>query len=156
MSLEDTIWKLFVRIIFSVVVPAGMIVLCLYIFNSLADIKYIPASGLAFGVGFFIIYLMFKYWLKPDATKESSGQLWHFLVVFVINLAINIEIVYLLVSQIGVPILTAQTVAAVVIAYESYYAYLSLLYRESKKVVIQAPKSLADEIIFYDENGDKI
>lgn len=154
--MAETIQKLFARLIFSVAVPAAITVLCLYILNSMADVKYLPASGMAFGVGFFIIYLMFKYWLKPDSSKESLKQLTHFIIIFIVNLVINIEIVYLLVTHAGVPLLTAQTVAAVVIAYESYYAYLSLLYREKKQAIVQLPRKLEDEIVYYDEQGQQL
>jgi hypothetical protein len=71
-------------------------------------------------------------------------------------LAINTVIVYLLVSGAGVPILTAQTVAAVVIAYESYYAYQSLARRNKVKVAVKVPTSLEDEIVYYSEDGEKI
>ncbi len=155
MSFVKTILDLLDRLVLSVMVPTGVIVLCLYIFRTFGDMQYLPASALAFGIGFYVIYLVFKYWVKPDPKKVSSKNLWHFLIVFGVNLVINIEIVYLLVSHVGVPLLTAQAVAAVVIAYESYYAYQSLLYR-AKQLVVQMPKRLEDEIVYYDESGQKM
>ena len=157
MTLQKTLETLFVRLVFSVAVPAAIIVGCLYVFNSLADLKYLPSSIFAFGVGFFAIYLVFKYWIAPDATHGSPYQrARRYLVIFILNLAINTEIVYLLVTYLNVPILTAQTVAAVVIAYESYYAYLSLLYRSHKKAAFRRPTKLEDEIVYYDDNGEEI
>jgi len=157
MSFAEAVEKLFLRLVLSVVIPAGIIVLCLYIFNSLADVKYLPASGLAFGVGFFVIYLVFKYLIRPDTAQNDRQRLKRYFIIFTIGLVLNTEIVYLLVTYAGVPLLTAQTIAAVVIAYESYYAYLSLLYREAGvKVVIRAPRRLEDEIIYYDETGIEI
>ncbi len=157
MSLGATIRSVLFRIIFSVILPAGIIVGTLYIFNSLGDIKYLPASALAFGVGFYVIFLVFKYWLKPESIDDRSQSLGRYLIVFCVNLAINVEAVYILVSYMGVPLLTAQTVAAVVVAYESYYAYLSLMHKAHKEeVVIQVPKKLEDDIVFYNDVGEKV
>jgi putative flippase GtrA len=154
--MQEVVQKLFVRIMFSVVLPAATIVLCLYILNSIADIKYLPASGLAFAVGFYVIYLVFKYFVNPDVNKEAHIQLKRYGIVFIVNLVINVEIIYLLVNYASVPLLTAQTVAAVIIGYESYYAYRSLMNRAQKKLVVRMPTKLEDEIIYYDEDGEQI
>ncbi|HEV8666470.1 MAG TPA: GtrA family protein [Candidatus Paceibacterota bacterium] len=155
-TLLETIERLAYRIVFSVVSPTIIILISLYIFNAKADVRYLPASGLAFGIGFFFIYLAFKYLIKPDPSKKALPSMRNYIIVFIINLAINTEIVYLLVSHAGVPLLTAQTVAAVVIAYESYYAYQSLANRGTKKAVVRLPKSLEDEIVYYDEDGQQL
>ena len=130
---------LFARLLYSVAIPAGIIVACVYIFNSLGNIVFLMATILAFAIGFFSIYLVFKYWITPQDEPESpQQQMARFMIVFVVNLGINTEIVYFLVTYAEVPVLVAQTVAGVIVAYESFYAYRSLVfYTERKRTVAE-------------------
>src|SRR6185369_2406370 len=109
---------LFARLLYSVLIPAGIIVACIYIFNSIGDIWFILASVFAFAIGAFAIYLVFKYWIDPTEESETpQQQMARFMIIFIVNLGINTEIVYFMVEYLNVPVLAAQTVAAVVIAY---------------------------------------
>lgn len=133
----STIKKLFSRLLYSVIIPAGIIVSSLYIFNSLGEVTYLTASILAFAVGFFAIYLVFKYWIDIDVKHETpQQQMTRYMIVFIINVGINTEIVYFLVTYAYVPLLVAQAVAAVIVAYESFYAYRSLVFRANKNATI--------------------
>jgi len=137
MTIVEAVKTLFARLLYSVVIPAGIIVAALYIFNSLGDITYLTASVLAFAVGFFAIYLVFKYWISVEAGQETpEQQMTRFMIVFVINVALNTELVYLLVTYAYVPLLTAQAMAAVIVAYESYYAYRSLVFNARKRETV--------------------
>lgn len=133
-----TVKGLFARLLSSVAIPAGIIVGSLYIFNSLGNVEYLFASILAFAIGFFAIYLIFKYWINADLKHETpEQQMTRFMIVFVINVGINTEIVYLFVTYLSVPLLTAQSVAAVIVAYESFYAYRSLVFHANKRSVAE-------------------
>jgi|GEM_PF-2889170 len=126
--------KLVNRLLSSVAMPVGIIVGSFYIFNSLGSIHYLAATVLAFGIGFFAIYLVFKYWINVDIANDTpEQQLTRSAVVFIVNLAIFTQLVYFLVTYAYMPLLTAQAVAAVVVAYESFYAYRSLVFRMGKK-----------------------
>ncbi len=131
--------SLFSRLLYSVALPAGIIVACVYIFYSIGDVWFILATVFAFAIGSFTIYLVFKYWI--DATEEQETpqqQMARFMIIFVVNLGINTEIVYFMVTYLGIDVLVAQTVAAVIVAYESYYAYRSLVfYVNTKKTVAE-------------------
>ncbi len=128
------IQSLFSRLVSSVLLPTGIIVTSLYIFHSLGRVHYLAASVMAFCIGCFSIYLAFKYWINTDIKNETpEQQMVRYMTVFTINVAINAEIVYILVTHVGVPLLTAQAVAAVIVAYESYYAYRSLVFRTHRR-----------------------
>lgn len=126
--------KLVNRLLSSVAMPVGIMVGSFYIFNSLGSMHYLAATVLAFGIGYFAIYLVFKYWINVDINNETpEQQLTRYSVVFIVNLAIFTQIVYFLVTYAYMSLLTAQAVAAVIVAYESFYAYRSLVFRVGKK-----------------------
>ncbi len=150
----DTARRLFARLLSSVVLPTSIIVVSLYIFHTLGEVHYLVASLMAFSVGCFSIYLVFKYWINTDIKNETpEQQMTRFMVVFTINVAINAEIVYLLVTHVGVPLLTAQAVAAVIVAYESYYAYRSLVFRNTPKKTVG--EILAEQVAAQTISRDK-
>src|SRR5258708_6912621 len=102
----EMVKKLFARIIFTVLLPAAIIVACVYIFNFLANFMFLVATVCAFGVGSFAMYLVFKYWVSTDVDQESpQQQMMRYLIIFTINIGINTEIVYFLVTYAGVPLL---------------------------------------------------
>src|SRR6185437_6610689 len=97
-----------------------------YIFSSYGNLSFLTSSVLAFVVGYYAIYLIFKYWIDIDAKHETpQQQMIRYLIIFFVNIALNTEIVYLLVTYAYVSLLSAQTIAAVLLAYESFYAYRS-------------------------------
>jgi putative flippase GtrA len=100
------------------------------------------ASIMAFTIGFYAIHLVFKYWIDVNTDHETpEQQMTRYMVIFVVNLAINTEIVYLLVTYMYVSVLNAQIVAATIVAYESYYAYRSLVFKTNQK-----RKTVAEEL----------
>jgi putative flippase GtrA len=126
--------KLFSRLLYSVFLPTGIIVVSFYIFNSLGDMTFLTASVLAFAIGAYSIHLIFKYWVSTEQEDDDpQQQMMRFMIVFIVNAAINAEIVYLMVTYLEIDLLIAQTVAAVIIAYESYYAYRSLVFRAARR-----------------------
>jgi putative flippase GtrA len=142
----DVAKTLFSRLLYSVALPAGIIIACVYVFNSIGDLWFIFATIGAFAIGAFAIYLVFKYWIEPTDEEETPRQqMARFMIIFMVNLGINTEIVYFMVTYLGVTVIVAQTVAAVIIAYESYYAYRSLVfYVHKKETVVDAYKRGAD------------
>jgi hypothetical protein len=146
----STTASLFKRLLYSVVVPSGIIVVSVYIFNSYGNFSFLSASIMAFVVGYYAIYLIFKYWIDIDVKRETPQQQQiRYLIVFFVNIALNTEIVYVLITYAYVPLIAAQTIAAVIIAYESFYAYRSFVFyanqRSMAENTVATAKIIADK-----------
>ncbi len=132
--------KLLQRLLGSVVLPAGIVVGSFHIFNSLGEFSFVVAVVLAFCIGSYAIYLVFKYWINVEVGRETpEQQLTRYSVIFIVNLAIYTQLVFALVNYAYMPAITAQAISAVIVAYLSFYAYRSLVFRErkNKKTVAQ-------------------
>jgi hypothetical protein len=145
----EGIRALFARLFYSVAIPAAIIVGCVYIFNSLGNVIFLGATIFAFAIGFFAIYLVFKYWINPEEDHETPHQqLARFMIVFIVTLGINTEIVYFMVSYFEISLLVAQTVSAVVLAYISFYAYRSLVfYSNHRRTVAEEMRANASPLV---------
>jgi putative flippase GtrA len=134
MAMMDAVRGLVTRLLFSVFIPASLIVASLYIFNSLGEWPILVATVVAFAIGYFIVYLAFRYWIDTSTDHDTpQQQMMRFMIVFVITIAINTEMVYLTVTYTPIDLLTAQTVAAVAVAYMSFFAYRSLVFKVQQK-----------------------
>lgn len=142
--------KLLQRLLGSVVLPAGIVVGSFYIFNSMGQFNIIVAVVLAFCIGSYAIYLIFKYWINVEVGRETpEQQLTRYSIIFIVNLAIYTQLVYFLVTYTFTPLITSQAIAALIVAYLSFYAYRSLVFRERKQKktvaqVIGKSASIAD------------
>ena len=102
------------------VVHLGM----LYVLAEYAHIWYLISSGIAFILAFAVSFAMQKYWTfkNMDHAKARTQLPLHFIVA-VFNLAFNSLLLYALVEYVGFWYMTAQVVATVVIAVESFFLF---------------------------------
>lgn len=89
--------SLFSRLLSSVALPVGLIAASFYTFYYINKLPYLIATVLAFAVGSFSIYMVFKYWIDVAEERETpEQQRMRYMIVFIVNLAIFGEIVFFL------------------------------------------------------------
>jgi len=103
----------------------------LYLLTEYAHLWYLVSSALAFIISFFVSFYLQKYWTFTDRDKEKVfKQLSIYLLVALINLVINLVIMYLLVEIVGFWYMLAQLITGALIATESYLIYNFFIFNQ--------------------------
>lgn len=114
----------------------------LWILLNSAGFPYLFASGIAFLSGFVTSFLLQKFWTFRDYTIVRIGhQILIYFGIVLINLGLNTVIVYILVEYIQLIPIFAQAIAALVIAFEGFFAYRFLVFRTSNATLSQAEEA---------------
>lgn len=96
----------------------------LYGATEYGHIWYLFSAVLGFSSAFLVSFFLTKFWTFGNRTRAGAErQLALHLLVAIVNLWINTGLVYLFVEMFGLWYMFAQAAAAVLIAFESYYAY---------------------------------
>ncbi len=96
----------------------------LYLFTEYGGLWYITSSIFAFLFAFAFNFTLSKYWVFKSADRAKiKKQLPMQLSVNVINLGINTLLLHSFVEYIGLWYVTAQIVASILIAFESFVVY---------------------------------
>jgi putative flippase GtrA len=96
----------------------------LYILTEYAGIWYVISAALAFITAFFVSFALQKYWaFRNRRMQGTQTQLMLHLLTAVINLCLNVLLIYVIVEYAGVWYILAQIIAAIVIAFESFFAF---------------------------------
>ena len=94
----------------------------LYVFTDLFLIHYLTSAILAFILTFFVSFTLQKFWTFQDSsTHKVHAQAFTYLVVALVNLAINTLLMYVLVDVLAIWYLGAQILASGLIAFESFF-----------------------------------
>ncbi len=129
MDIIKTQFKIYTRIrLIRFIISGGLSALTnlifLYIFVDLLDIWYLLASSASFLIGFAVSFILQKYWAFENPSKERiHAQVSIYFIVTLINLIINITLVYLFVDKCHINYLLAQIISNILIAFVSYFVY---------------------------------
>lgn len=100
----------------------------LYVFN----VPYLTGSITAFLVAMCVGFILQKYWAFEEQTLERvRTQFMLYTALALGNLALNTDIVYVLIGKFGVHYLLAQAVGAGLVAFASYFVYRLYIFREA-------------------------
>lgn len=114
-----------VRFIITGAVAALVNLSVLYSLTAYGRVWYLYSAVFSFIAAFVVSFLLSKFWTFGNRTRVGTErQLTLHLLVAVVNLALNTMLVFLLVERLGLWYMLAQVIAALLIALESYFAYL--------------------------------
>lgn len=104
----------------------------LYVLTEFFYIWYLVSATLAFISAFGVSFTLQKFWtFKDHKTDDIHKQLSFYLVVILVNLALNALFVYLLVEYTGIWYMFAQIISGLIIAIESFFVYKLVIFRRS-------------------------
>ena len=104
----------------------------LYLFTEFFNIWYLISASVAYILAFGVSFGLQKFWtFKDHETGDIHKQLSLYLVVILINLALNALFVYLLVEHTGVWYMIAQVISGLIIAVESFFVYKLIIFRRT-------------------------
>ena len=113
-----------VRFLISGVSAALVNFFVLYVLTEFFGLWYLFSSAIAFITAFAVSFVMQKFWTFDSAeTHKIKHQLPMHLSVAVVNLVLNLVIVYFLVEYVHLWYVLAQVVANIVLAVESFFAF---------------------------------
>lgn len=92
---------------------------------------YVPASAFAFLVAFGVSFTLQKFWtFGDDRTHLLRRQAIIYFCIVLCNLVINTALVYAFVEYLRFMPLIAQALASLIVAFESFFAYRFLVFKE--------------------------
>lgn len=98
----------------------------LYLLTDFAGLWYLASASAAFVIGVTVSFLLQKFWTFRNHEIEArflSSQFFSYLIVTLINLALNTALLYGLVEYLKVFYLAGQIIVSALIAFESYFVY---------------------------------
>jgi putative flippase GtrA len=108
----------------------------LYGFTDLLKIWYLGSAVMAFVFAFMVSFGLQKFWtFNGEHSRQSKEQLIMYLSVNLVNLGINSAGIYLLVDKVGAWYLFSQVMMSGLIAFESYFVYKLVIFKESTSVI---------------------
>ena len=96
----------------------------LYIFTEFFGLWYIFSATLAFMLSFLVGFSLNKFWTFAESSADFiHSQIFIYLGVNLINLAINNALLYFMVESFAIWYILAQALASILIAFESFFVY---------------------------------
>lgn len=96
----------------------------LYVLTDIVGIWYLWSSAIAFVLSFFVSFSMQKYWaFRNNDLEKVRSQLPMHLAFALMNLVIDVTLVYVFVDIFGIWYIFAQILAAAIISIESFFAF---------------------------------
>ena len=96
----------------------------LYIFTEFFGLWYIFSATLAFMLSFLVGFSLNKFWTFAESSADFiHSQIFIYLGVNLINLAINNALLYFMVESLAIWYILAQALASILIAFESFFVY---------------------------------
>ena len=124
--------KRIIRFLISGGLATGVNLFALYILIHVIGMWYLTASIIAFFVGFIASFTLQKVWTFKDHGRDVMGkQLVIYLLIILVNLGFNTGLVYIFVEYAKFWPLVAQALASLVIAFEGFFAYRMLVFRDT-------------------------
>jgi|SRR3989344_80563 len=121
-----------VRFLISGGIATGVNLLALYLLVHVMGMWYLTSSIVAFFVGFVASFMLQKFWTFKDHRRDVMGkQLIIYLLIVLFNLGLNTGLVYVFVEYAKFWPLVAQALASLVIAFEGFFAYRMLVFRDT-------------------------
>ena len=102
----------------------------LYLLTDVFGVWYLFSSVVASVIAFFVSFTMQKFWTFQSKDKKGvTKELLLTLLLVLFNLCVNTVLMYLFVEDIHLHYITAQIVAAIILAIETYFVYKYVIFR---------------------------
>ena len=96
----------------------------LYIFTEFFGLWYIFSATIAFMLSFLVGFSLNKFWTFAESSADFiHSQMFIYLSVNLINLAINNALLYFMVESFAIWYILAQALTSILIAFESFFVY---------------------------------
>jgi putative flippase GtrA len=114
----------------------------LHIFDAYFGFHYLISVNLAFIIAFFVSFSMQKHWTFKDSNnKDVKKQIIKYFIVSIINVFINSIFISLLlhiniIPELPIirPLVAAQIIASIIIAFESFVIYRFFIFNRNKDI----------------------
>ena len=107
-------------------------VFILYLLTDILRLWYIVSAILAFPVAFLVSFFLQKFWTFNDQSSQKLGQqMTIYLFIILLDLVINIALLYLLVDILIQNHLVAQVISGGLISVMNFVLYRRFVFRNS-------------------------
>lgn len=123
-----TVFRFIVSGSLSVIVALSL----LYAFTEWAKLWYVLSASIAFACSTAVSFVLQKFWTFDDRhTARVSSQVTAFIVLNLINLALNAVGIYVVVEWLHIGYITAEILVAGTIAFWSFFIMRSVIFKPS-------------------------
>lgn len=104
----------------------------LYLGTAILGWWYLAASGISFAIANIASFLLQKFWTFGNRSiRDAPLQFISYILLSLINIGINLCLMYTFVEWLRIPYLLAQMLSAGLIALESFFAYRAFIFRRA-------------------------
>ena len=122
------------RYIISGIISILVNLLVIYLMTDIFKLWYIFSAIIASVFSFVVAFTLQKYWtFKDNDNNRIAHQVTWYLIVIIINLLLNIVILYLLVDLFGFWYLGSQMAALVVMAGVGFFLNKNITFKDTKQ-----------------------
>lgn len=115
---------------------AGMELLVLYVCTDVFHVWYLFSLIIAFVIAFCLSFTLQKFWtFQNKGTEQIHFQAASYFVVALLNLGLNVTLLYIFVQFFGVWYLLAQVFISASIAIWSFLVYKFLIFKKPKDLL---------------------
>lgn len=108
----------------------------LFVFTHFFKLYYLLSATLAFLIAFFVSFFLQKFWtFRDDSRDVMYKQMASYLLIALLNLAMNNLIMYLLVDKAKIWYMFAQVLAGGIVAMWSFLIYRFLIFNKPNNTV---------------------
>ncbi len=107
----------------------------LFIFFQILGLKIIYAASFSWLLAFIISFNLQKFWTFRDASvKKIPKQLFYYIIILIISLALNARWMHLLVESLEIYYLLAQIIVTMVLSFLNYFVYKFIIFKEKNEI----------------------
>lgn len=118
----------FIRYLISGLLSAGAEFVLLILLTEYAGLWYIASNSIAFASGFWISFLLNRYW-SFSSKKHFGRQLVQYSLLFIINLGLSTGFMYLLTTVAGLDYILSKVFVMGLIVLWNFIIYKKIIYR---------------------------
>jgi putative flippase GtrA len=104
----------------------------IYVLHGIFGMWYVAASALAFVMAIVVSFLMHKFWTFKDRRPEMSKQFVIFFIIAIINLGVDVIVIYGFVHGLHMWYLLAQILTSAIVALWSFFVYRLFVFKMVK------------------------
>ncbi|MFA5134788.1 MAG: GtrA family protein [Patescibacteria group bacterium] len=124
-------WKTFDQLLKYVCIGAiasAADIVFLYFFTEYIGFWYVLSAGISYGIGFFLVFILNKYW-SFQKYSFTGQQFRRFLLLMVANYLLSMLLIYLLTEHASLPYLFSKLAIIVIQVMWNFFLYKLWVYK---------------------------
>ncbi len=106
----------------------------LYLLHNTVGMHYLTAAILAFLGAFGVSFTLHKFWTFKSHERDAHKQIVIYLGTSLFGLALNTFLMYVFVDHFNIPVLPAQFIVGILVAFSSFFINRNFVFKNPNKI----------------------